>query len=107
MTRMLSFKVTVDAPHGVNRADLREYIHDAVGGWKGQFHPENPLFDLDRESVSVVQYRRMNLPAHVGDLLTARALLSEAFRELEPYEEGGLHHPICDLRQRVEKYLAG
>lgn len=107
MTRTLSFKVTVDAPLGVNRADLREYIHDAVGGWKGQFHPENPLFDLDRDGVSVTQYRRTNLPTHMRDFIAERALLSEAYNMLGEFEDDGRHHPVCELRQRLADYLRG
>ena len=107
MSRTLTFKVTVETPEGVSRQDMREYIEDAVGGWKGGFHPENPLFDLDRGGVTVTQYRRANLPAAVHYFLGAQALLSEAYALLEEFEDNGLHHPVCDLRQRIGEYIAG
>ena len=53
MSKHISFLVTLDLPDGVTPAELAEYIDDAVCSWcKGQ-DPEDPIFDLDRESVNV------------------------------------------------------
>jgi hypothetical protein len=47
------FLVQVELPDGCTVEDMRRYIWDAVGTWKGQLHPDEPLFDLDDESVLV------------------------------------------------------
>lgn len=48
-----AFTVTVDLPEDVTRAEMASYIHDAVCGWKGGFHPSDALFNLNREKVKV------------------------------------------------------
>ena len=50
-----AFKVVVPNIPGVSEADWREYIADAVGSWKGQFHQDDPLFDLDGDYVRVTR----------------------------------------------------
>lgn len=53
--RRRSFRVTVTIPDGVSVAEMRAYIREAVQTWCGSFDPENdPLFDLDYDSVKVV-----------------------------------------------------
>lgn len=54
------FKVTLTMPDGVSLREMREYIRDAVAGWKGQFNnglndrsAVDPLFLLDGDSVKV------------------------------------------------------
>ena len=49
-----AFKVTLDMPRGVKVGEMTDYILDAVQTWKGQLHPDDPLFDLDYEAVKVV-----------------------------------------------------
>lgn len=48
-----SYRVTLDVPDGVNDTEMKAYIEEAVAVWKGQKHPEDPLFDLDGKSVKV------------------------------------------------------
>lgn len=45
--------VTVARPDGVTRADMKEYIHDAVVSHRGQFDTMEPLFYMDRSLVRV------------------------------------------------------
>lgn len=55
------FKVGVVMPEDVTTTDMVDYIREAVQTWKGQLHPvEDPLFDLDRETVSVVPLKEWN-----------------------------------------------
>lgn len=100
-----AFKVTVPALPDVTQADWREYIADAVGCWKGQFHPENPLFDLDRDEVTVVGYRRPRKADNPETLQAILKLLAEAAETLEEFEDDGRHHQVCDLRQRITTAL--
>ena len=104
-----AFKLTVPSLADVNEADWKDYIRDAVGCWKGQFHPNNPLFDLDYEDVKVVRLREEKRPVVEATLFTdlAAGLLKEAIGLLGDFSEGGLHHPVCDLIQRIEWLLEG
>lgn len=47
------FEVSLDLPSGATKADVREYILTEVMAGCGCRHPEDPMFDLDRTSVSV------------------------------------------------------
>ncbi|MBD9674928.1 hypothetical protein IB275_30405 [Pseudomonas sp. PDM21] len=47
------FIVEVPDLAGVTGAQWLEYLRDAIGGWRGGFTPEDPLFDLKREDVAV------------------------------------------------------
>ena len=49
-----AFQVTLEMPRGVKVGEMSDYILDAVQTWKGQLHPDDPLFDLDYETVRVV-----------------------------------------------------
>ena len=42
----------MDVPEGANREDCLRYVMDAVESWKGGYHPKNPMFELDRSSIS-------------------------------------------------------
>jgi len=53
MKRTGTFTVEVDLPGKVTMPQMRQYIVDAVRGWKGQYDMGHPLFDLDRASVTV------------------------------------------------------
>lgn len=75
----------VEVPHikGVSEADWKEYIRDAVGGWKGQFRPDEPLFDLDRDQVVVKRKNNKRTPqarAQDTDTATNDALAAYGFR---------------------------
>lgn len=48
-----TFSVTLEVPIGSTVKDLTAYIRDAVACWKGQFSPDDPLFDLDPDKVKV------------------------------------------------------
>lgn len=52
-SRVKEFVVRLELPAGAIVTDVQNYIDDAVCGWKGQFHPDDPLFSLDRDDVRV------------------------------------------------------
>ena len=58
MNNTTSFTVTLDLPHGVDRARMCEYIREAVAANIGMLPPEDPLFHLDRKSVRVAHVPR-------------------------------------------------
>lgn len=45
------FLVTLDMPDGVSVEEMRTYIEEAIGAWKGSFDPESALFNLNGDSV--------------------------------------------------------
>ena len=47
------FKVRVEMPKDVTITEMQDYIREAVQTWKGQMHPDEPLFDLNYKSVTV------------------------------------------------------
>ncbi len=49
------FIVTLEVPDGVSLADMTSYIKDAVVAIPGYYQKEEPIFNLDRESVKVVR----------------------------------------------------
>jgi hypothetical protein len=53
------FKVSINLPEGVNLQDMREYIEEAVGSWRGQCHFDDPWFKINRDnSLRVVRYKK-------------------------------------------------
>ena len=63
MRRM--FMVQVEMPEGATVEDMRAYIWDAVATWKGQLHPDEPIFDLDSDKVRV-----LSIPATTREVKT-------------------------------------
>ena len=57
--RRARFTVSVDIPVGVTAVGMTAYIAEAVQGWRGGFHPDDPLFDLDRNSIKVQCYETL------------------------------------------------
>lgn len=58
-----AFIVSPDMPRGVTVPEMQEYINSAVRVWKGQLFPEEPLYNLDRDSIHVTavkQRRKVN-----------------------------------------------
>lgn len=51
--KTMEFGVTVEMPDGVTSRMMVEYIEDAVATLRGSFSPDDPLFDLDPDSVKV------------------------------------------------------
>lgn len=47
------FEVSLEMPNGATKAEVREYILTEVMAGCGGLNPVNPMFDLDRASVSV------------------------------------------------------
>jgi hypothetical protein len=45
------FVVTLDMPKGVTADEMATYIEESVAVWKGHMDPDEPLFDLDGDSV--------------------------------------------------------
>lgn len=49
-------------PAGVSAARFRDYVIDEVRANIGHLSPDDPLFDLDRDSVSAVTLARKGRP---------------------------------------------
>lgn len=47
------FLVTLEIPDGVTPSEMLCYVGEAVSSWCKGTDPEEPLFDLDRDTVSV------------------------------------------------------
>lgn len=50
----VNFLVSVELPDGVDISEMRDYVLDAVTTMVGSYPLDDPMFDLDRESVVVV-----------------------------------------------------
>jgi hypothetical protein len=48
-----SFMVSLNVPEGCTIADVKSYLLDCASAWKGSLDPQDPLFGLDGDSVSV------------------------------------------------------
>ncbi len=47
------FSIKIEAPEGVGKEEMKEYIKDAVGSWCKGMNPEHPIFDIDRDTITV------------------------------------------------------
>lgn len=47
------FLVTIEIPRGATVEEMRTYIWDAIVTLKGGLSPDDPLFDIDRDSIKV------------------------------------------------------
>jgi hypothetical protein len=45
------FRVELTIPPDATEDDVMDYIEDAVQCWKGSYHPDHPMFDLDPDTV--------------------------------------------------------
>lgn len=52
------FKVTIAIPEGMSVSDMVDFIHDAITFMPGGYHPDDPRFSVDRDSVKVVRLYR-------------------------------------------------
>ncbi len=43
---VVPFLVTVKIPEGLTKAEVRQYIQEAVNSWCGSLSPYDPLFDI-------------------------------------------------------------
>jgi hypothetical protein len=66
MSKRESYLVTLERPDGVSVAEMKQYIVDSVGSWRGSFRPpggmgeDDPgdlLFNLDAKSISVAKMK--------------------------------------------------
>lgn len=46
-----AFVVVLDVPEGAKISDLRAYVEDAVATWCGSLAPDDPIFELDGDTV--------------------------------------------------------
>lgn len=53
MTNKSGFVVLLEIPEHANTEMVADYIENAVKSYKGGLHADEPMFQLDRESVSV------------------------------------------------------
>jgi hypothetical protein len=53
-----SFIVSLEMPKSVTVPEMKEYVESAVRVWKGQLHPDQPIFDLDADSVQVTPVKQ-------------------------------------------------
>ena len=56
--RRREFRVSVVVPEDVTDEDMKEYIAEAVGTWKGQMHPDEPLYELDYKTIKVTRINK-------------------------------------------------
>ena len=49
-----SFKVTLDIPEGVNTMEMCEYIVRSVRLMRGSYSRNDPIFELDRDTVKCI-----------------------------------------------------
>lgn len=49
----LRFLVELDKPPQTGVKEVQEYLRDAIEGWGGQLHPDDPLFDVSEYNVRV------------------------------------------------------
>ena len=62
MRKHAYFLVHIDPmPEDVSLSDMRLYIKAAVGAWNGQYHPDEPLFDLEIKDVKVKIDKHFNM----------------------------------------------
>jgi hypothetical protein len=53
------FKVIIAVPDGMDTTDTRDYIHEAISFMPGGYHPDDPRFSIDRNSIKVTRsYKR-------------------------------------------------
>lgn len=53
MKNTQQFIVRVDMPADVSSEEMRDYIRAAVKSWKGGAHPDDAIYYLDQNSVTV------------------------------------------------------
>lgn len=61
------FTVTLDMPEGMSKGDMKQYIEDAVKSWAGCYPPNEPVFDLNRNSVKATHQRKKKEKAYCAD----------------------------------------
>jgi hypothetical protein len=49
----MKVEVHADVPRGVSKEQWCQYVYESVVSCIGMYHPEEPLFDLDRKTVEV------------------------------------------------------
>ena len=59
---LIEFVVSLDRPHGASISDLKDYIEEWVACGKGSRHPDDPIFDLDGDSVKVKRFTSRTKP---------------------------------------------
>jgi len=47
------FVLQMDVEEEVTQAELKGYLHDSITMWGGQFPPDDPLFGLSEQDVSI------------------------------------------------------
>lgn len=55
-----TYTIKVTRPPGVSVQDMKDYLKEAAGGWKGQFSPEDPRFDIKVGFVSRMRVEEEN-----------------------------------------------
>lgn len=66
MARRVAVLVSFDLSDGVTRDQAADYVCDAVSSWKGSYDPNEPLFDLNHESVRARLVRPSRTPSQDG-----------------------------------------
>lgn len=61
--RFYDFKVRLIIPSNVSKTEMRDFILDSIMANVGTRHVDDPIFELDRDSVSVVSITRRKLKA--------------------------------------------
>jgi len=54
MKMKIEVTVQIEVPMNVYIDDVKEYVRDAVKTHCGGLHPEDPMFNLNRDSVKII-----------------------------------------------------
>lgn len=90
------FQVSMEVPAGCTEADMQEYIEDSVKTCKGLFMPEDPIFNLNRDSIRVAplgSLKESSKGAHLREVWRKKRVdrIKNLRRDLEDaIREGGL-----------------
>jgi hypothetical protein len=61
----VTFNTTI--PEGASRRDVKDFIIDALEGWGGQLHPDDPLFESLSVKSLVMKSRPDDVEPIAGD----------------------------------------
>lgn len=58
------FIINVKLPNGMLKSEMRSYIRVAIQAWCKSYHPDDPVFDLNPNTVGVTPIVKKNISRH-------------------------------------------
>ena len=111
----MEFRVRLTPPPGADAARLRTYVEDAVATWRGSYDPNDPIFDLDPDTVvashvfkpiDTVRQARSEISRLTVEITTLRRrLLDCEGREAAAVEEDEAEPELEPEEERAERLL--